>query len=246
MKDNHFTIIIPSYNCSDWIEGNLKSALRQKYENYDVVYVDDASTDDTFERAKAILKRSDKKFKLIKNNVNVRALCNLYNEIKAAKEGTIIVTLDGDDRLAGLEVLSYLNQIYQDDNVWLTVGSYVENDTYQVVSPIVESNYWEGNIRRKHWSFSHLRTFRKSLFEKIKLEDLYDSDGNFFKFTFDRAMMYPMVEMAGPEHLHTIDKVLYVYNRLNPISVDKVHRYHQLRIENTISNMAPYERIQKL
>jgi len=244
--EKHFTILIPAYNCSDWVDGNLASALQQDYDNYDVVYVDDASTDNTFEKAKAVLESSDKKFKLVKNNINVRALSNLYSEISKAKEDTIIITLDGDDRLAGRDVLKFLNSLYQDDNVWLTAGSYVENDTYNVVSPIIPGDYWSGNIRKKPWSFSHLRTFRKKLFDKIRVEDMLDTDGNFYKFTFDRVMMYPMVEMAGAEHTRLVGEVLYLYNRMNPISVDRAHRSQQLRIESVICNKSPYNRVKEL
>ncbi len=246
MHKKHFTILIPAYNCSSWIEENLRSALHQEYENYDVVYIDDASEDDTFIKAKRILEQSEKKFKLVKNNINVRALCNLHSEISKAREDTIIVTLDGDDRLAGRKVLQFLNEVYQDENIWLTAGSYVENDSYNVVTPSLPPDYWEGNIRKKSWSFSHLRTFRKSLFDKIRVEDLKDVDGDFYKFTFDRVMMYPMVEMAGPEHIGLISDVLYVYNRLNPISVDRAHRQQQLRIESVICNKTPYNRIVEL
>ena len=246
MESNHFTILIPAFNCAPWVERNLSSALSQKYDNFDVVYINDASTDNTFDLVKNILNQSDKKFKIVSNDVNVRALCNLYSEIRKAKEETIIITLDGDDFLANNEVLSYLNEIYQDKNVWLTVGSYMENTTYNVISPKIEKGFWNSNIRKSSWSFSHLRTFRKKLFDKIRVNDMLDNDGHFFRFTFDRAMMYPMVEMAGPDHIAMIDKVLYIYNRLNPISVDRVHRSEQLRIESHIKDMPPYSRIEKL
>ena len=247
MKSNHFTIIIPAYNCENWVDKNLLSALEQDYDNYDLVYIDDASTDKTFEKAKDILSKSQKKFKLVSNKKNVRALKNLYDHITTAKDDSIIVTLDGDDFLATPDTLSYLNKIYQDEDCWMTVGSYMQNDNYQVVSPVsVTQEYWNSNIRKQPWSFSHLRTFKKNLFNKINIEDMLDDDGEFYKFTFDRVMMYPMVEMAGPKHITLINKVLYIYNRLNPISVDRVHRRQQLRIESIVVNKAPYKRIEVL
>ena len=58
--------------------------------------------------------------------------------------------------------------------------------------------------------------------------------------------MYPMIEMAGPEHFMPINKPLYVYNVENPISVDRVHRRDQLRIEHELKNKKQYERIEAL
>ena len=243
---NHFTIVIPAYNCEDWVDWNLNSALRQEYDNYDIVYVDDCSTDDTFKRASSILEESEKKFTIVSNNKNQKALYNLYTQIHNAKDGTVIVTLDGDDALAGTNVLNILNELYKDPNCWMTVGSYVQNDNYMVVSPSVSEDYWNQNIRQAPWSFSHLRTFRKELFCKIEEKDLKDLDDRFYKCTFDRAMMYPMVEMAGKDRVRLVKDILYIYNRKNPISVDRVQRYDQLRIESQIAQKNPYRKIETL
>lgn len=243
---NHFTIIIPAYNCGDWVEWNLNSALRQEYDNYDIVYVDDCSTDNTLEIVNGVLNKSNKKFEIVSNKKNEKALYNLYTQIHRAKEKTIIVTLDGDDALAGTHVLHKLNELYQNQNCWMTVGSYVQNDNYMVVSPSVSDNYWKQNIRKAPWSFSHLRTFRRELFCKIKKEDLLDIDGRFFPCTFDRAMMYPMVEMSGKDRVRLVNDILYIYNRKNPISVDRVQRPDQLRIEGQVSNKKPYKILESL
>jgi hypothetical protein len=43
-----------------------------------------------------------------------------------------------------------------------------------------------------------------------------------------------------------VEDVLYIYNRMNPISVDRVHRYDQLRIEQQVSNKTPYKKLESL
>ena len=244
--NTHFTIIIPSYNCERWVEWNLKSVLKQDYDNYKIVYIDDCSTDKTYDTAKQILSNATVDYEIVRNDKNMKALYNLYTQIHNSKENTVIVTLDGDDALAGVNVLDKLDTIYSTTNCWMTVGSYMQNDNYTIVSPEVDENYWEQNIRKAPWSFSHLRTFKKELFCKIKKEDLLDNDGHFYKCTFDRAMMYPMVEMSGKDKVNLINDVLYIYNRHNPISVDRVHRYDQLRIESVVSNKPQYKKIESL
>ena len=37
--NNHFTIIIPSYNVEKWIDNTLSSALNQDYDNFDVIFM---------------------------------------------------------------------------------------------------------------------------------------------------------------------------------------------------------------
>tara|TARA_A100001015_G_scaffold300106_2_gene385075 strand:- start:4713 stop:5483 length:771 start_codon:yes stop_codon:yes gene_type:complete len=249
LKSNHFTIVILSYNNESWISKNLKSAISQNYDNYDIVFVDDASTDNTRNIAREIEKDWDHKkglFTLRCNPYNLRALPNLYSSVDCSKLGSIIVALDGDDWLANKNVLNKLNKIYQDDDVWITAGSYLESIGGRVVTPKIPPGYWDGNIRKKHWSFSHLRTFRRELFMSIKKEDFLDHDGDFFKFTWDRVIMYPMIEMAGEDHFKPVNQVMYIYNRENPLAVDKLHREEQLRIESVLMVKKPYEKLKEL
>lgn len=252
MIKNHFTIAIPAYNCEKWIEKNLRSALEQDYDKFDIVYVNDASTDSTAKIADSILEAWFKKPKggvlsIIHNDENVRALENLISCVNSAQPGSIVVALDGDDWLINKNVLSKLNEVYQDPEVWITAGSYIENIGGRVVRPEMPPNFWNENIRHQHWTLSHLRTFRKELFEKIKIEDMIDrKDGGIYKFTWDRVIMYPMVEMSGPEHFRDIQDILYVYNRSNPIAVDRAHRSDQLRIEAELKQKKPYERLESL
>jgi glycosyltransferase involved in cell wall biosynthesis len=246
--DNHFTIVIPSYNNEQWVKKCLGSALGQDYDNYDVVYINDCSTDNTIVVAEQLIKDTETKaeVRVVNNTSNQKALYNLYYQIKEAKKGSIIVTLDGDDWLPNDGVLKALNKTYESKDIWMTAGSYIDNVAGMISCPSIVERYWFGNIRMKPWTISHLRTFRRELFMKIKYEDLMDNDDYFYKFTFDQAMMYPMAEMSGPEHFREIKQVMYVYNRQNPISVDRVHRQDQLRIEQQIRFKQEYERLESL
>lgn len=242
MTSNHFTILITSYNCGKWVKKNINSALNQNYSNYEVIYVDDNSQDDTWE---IVSSYKDDKLKSFKNSFNKGKMENMYYHINQSKDDTIIVILDGDDWLAGPDVLSTLNKAYTDD-VWITNGSYTIDPIGQIVRPIITESYWEDNIRKKSWQFSHLGTFKKELFTKIKKKHLMNKRGEFWATTSDQAIMWPMVEMAGPEHHLVISDVLYIYNRHNPLSDDRVNRKDQLDTESVIRSFPPYKRIRSL
>ena len=250
-KEKHFSIVIPSYNCENWANGAVASALSQDYDNYTVYFIDDASTDNTEQRAKEAAEtypeQIKSRFKFHKNLKNKKALHNICLAIDQSPDDTIVVLLDGDDRLSSKNVLRYLNKLYSEEDIWLTTGSYVETGTGRVVKSLrVSEEVWNNGIRKFREPpghpnvFSHLRTFKKALFRKIKPGDLLDSDGRYYRCTFDRALMYPMIEMAGLAHHKVIENILYVYNRQNPLAVDRVDRAHQLRIEQELRNKKPY------
>jgi glycosyltransferase involved in cell wall biosynthesis len=247
-QNNHFTFVVASYNCEKWAEKNLTSIISQKYQNYDIFYIDDNSTDYTFEKAKQILEQNEfpeDRVEISKNAFNKGKMENVYNCIKNSKEGTIVVIVDGDDWLINNRVLSLLNKVYEEE-VWMTNGSYEVIPSGQIVSPNINSDYWKGNIRHKTWEFSHLGTFRRELFLKIKLKDMLRKDGVFFQTSSDQAMMWPMAEMASKEHFFPIYEPLYAYNFQNPLSDHCVKRADQLATEKYIRNLKPYEKLEAL
>jgi glycosyltransferase involved in cell wall biosynthesis len=241
---NHFEIVITSYNCEQWAEKNILSALQQKYDNFRVHYINDASDDSTVDIAQRYCNHSN--FIIYDNAFRKGKMQNLCDVIEVIPDSSVVVILDGDDWLPDGDVLAILDKVYSNQEVWMTNGSYIVEPTGEVVKPNITESYWHGNIRRKSWEFSHLGTFRAKLFKSIKKKDLMNKTGEYWATTSDQAMMWAMAEMAGPQHFRKIEKVLYVYNRTNPNNDDRVHRQDQLETEAIIRSKKPYARLEKL
>lgn len=221
---NKFSVIIPVYNAGEKIARCLLSVLTQDYKNYDVYVIDDCSEDNTWG---IIEDFGNYDFYSHRNKIHIGSAT--YNIRKTSRKGDkddIIVVVDGDDYLDNNHVLSYLNTIYTPD-VWLTYGQYIplSGKFKDPCSPIdkIKIPDESGQIitvsattkelrRNGYWVTSHLKTFRKWLYDKIREEDLKFEDV-YFKTCCDVCIMYPMVEMAG-SHIRFIDKVLYRYDDL--------------------------------
>ena len=91
-----FSIIIPVYNLSDYIKETINNILNQKYKNFELILINDGSTDNT----PNILKKFSNKYKNIKmfnkKNGGVSSARNLG--LKKAN-GKYIYFLDGDDKI---------------------------------------------------------------------------------------------------------------------------------------------------
>ncbi|MDE3046076.1 MAG: glycosyltransferase family 2 protein [Verrucomicrobiota bacterium] len=246
IPEKPMVIIIASYNNSKWIHENLKSVFIQDYSNYRVIYIDDVSTDGTADIAESLIREraQESRFTLIRNTVRKGGLRNLYEAISGCADEEIIVNLDGDDWFANPYVLKIVNKAYFKKDIWLTHGTMIEYPKNALGWSIpIPKKIIKKNAFRTYRCPSHLKTFYAWLFKKIDVEDL-KFNGEFFPMTWDQAMMFPMLEMAGT-HQSFISETLYVYNTANPINDNKVDPNLQKDLEKLIRSKPSYPRLQK-
>lgn len=99
MESTKISIAIATYNSEKTIRYALDSILRQSYTNYEVIIVDDHSTDDT---AAIILNEyclRDKRFKLFVNTTDDNAYVDAHNKSFMYCTGDILCRMDHDDFL---------------------------------------------------------------------------------------------------------------------------------------------------
>ncbi|MFW6121375.1 MAG: glycosyltransferase family 2 protein [Petrotogales bacterium] len=252
MNDNKFKVVIPVYNSENWIEKCIRSLYNQSYENWECVIIDDCSTDETLEKIKKFMldipkeeQHKKRRFRVLQRTENVGALENIVYGTKLICDNPedIIVLLDGDDWLASHDVLEHLNGVYQNDNVWLTYGSYSDlSNGKKGIGKLIE--FHTQRYRKEFpWFTSHLRTFKYKIWTKVKDNDLRGLDGKYFAMAWDLAIMYPMIEMAGNNRIRYVDKILYIYNNQNPIGDSKKNVNLQLSTARYIKSLQQYKEI---
>lgn len=244
-----FVVIIPSYNNSEWVEKNLRSVFEQKYDNYRVIYIDDASQDSTLLQVETFIQQSQQSHRtqIIHNETNQGAMYNIYHGVSRCEPYEIVVVLDGDDWFPHDRVLFRLNEYYANPNIWVTWGSYIEYPSYKIqhvanfscaIPQKVIDSHQVRQYAKEHWSFSQLRTFYAGLFHKIDLKDLYFEE-RFVDAASDVAFFIPLMEMAG-SHVQFIPEVLYIWNRATPLNDDKIRAKRQKQIAQFIYQKPSY------
>jgi glycosyltransferase involved in cell wall biosynthesis len=97
MKDRlFFSIIIPTYNRAPFIERTLRSALDQSYSDFEIIIVDDGSTDNTEEVVRSL---QNEKIRYFKIRNSERGAARNYGMDQAS--GDYVTFLDSDDLLYG-------------------------------------------------------------------------------------------------------------------------------------------------
>lgn len=90
-----FSVVVPAYNQHKFINSCLTSLQRQTVTDFEVIVVDDCSTDDTSEQIAALIKDDDR-FQVVTHlrNLGVSAA---RNSGMAAAKGKYLCFVDGDD-----------------------------------------------------------------------------------------------------------------------------------------------------
>lgn len=60
MADFYIHVVIPVYNCKDYLEEAVKSVLKQEYERIEILLIDDGSQDDSSAICDKLAKNSEK------------------------------------------------------------------------------------------------------------------------------------------------------------------------------------------
>lgn len=87
------SVIMPSYNTAKFIDKTIESVLNQTYQNFEIIIVDDCSTDNTDE---VVANIKDERIIYIKNDKNSGAAVSRNRALREAK-GRWIAFLDSDD-----------------------------------------------------------------------------------------------------------------------------------------------------
>jgi hypothetical protein len=166
-------------------------------------------------------------------------------ELFSFDKNDIIVVVDGDDWLSHSQVLAELNEVYTDPNIWLTYGQFIPaSGAYPPYCQRIDNT----RVYRKSriWKASHLKTFKRGLFDKVNDKDLRQVGGAYYNVANDASYMYPMIEMAGINRIKFIESVNYVYNDLNPMNDSKCDRDRQINTGIEIQNKPLYNEISSL
>lgn len=95
-NDKLVSIIIPVYNAASYLEETINSIQEQTYSNWEAIFIDDCSSDNSYNLIKKHQKE-DKRIKLIKNKINNGVAVSRNNGIDHAK-GDYLCFLDADDK----------------------------------------------------------------------------------------------------------------------------------------------------
>ena len=195
-KDFLISIIMPVYNSERFIEKAIESVLAQSYENFELILVDDGSTDKSFSICK---KMEEKDSRIVAYSKENGGVCSARNYGLSIAKGEYVTFIDNDDEYypnllekivcilinhPNIDVIKCgrknitINEdfkilketcFYYKDNVIYNSASFFENYGNLKLSGIL-SSVWNGLYKRS-FLMDHRLTFREDFLSGN--EDIY-------------------------------------------------------------------------
>jgi len=153
MQNPLISILTPFKNTEFFLESCLDSILKQSYTNWELLIIDDASTDSSYKIVEAFTKK-DNRIKLFKNTGNgiIDALKLAFNKSK----GELITRMDSDDvmRANKLEVLANNLLIFGKQHVAIGLVHYFSEDGIKEGYKSYET--WLNNLTKTGKNYSEV------------------------------------------------------------------------------------------
>lgn len=202
-KDYKYSIIIPNFNNGKWLEKCLNSVLNQTYKNYEIIFIDDMSTDNSLEIANRLLKDHKvltvpyKKYNGGTRNIGIMEATGDY-----------IICLDSDDWLKNENTLKEINEQLEDEDV-MFLGFDLYKDGKEDLFPFVP------NYDTMYDAF--INDVCAVWTKVIKTDLLQDTLFPESTLAEDRVHHYRICEKANS--FTCLNKSTHVWNRSNTTSV---------------------------
>jgi glycosyltransferase involved in cell wall biosynthesis len=167
------SVLIPAYNAEVYIEEAVESILSQTYQDFEIIIVDDASTDKTWQVIQALAK-TDKRIKTYRNPSNLYIAGNRNRLIKLSN-GKYIAWQDADDISMPYRLEEEVKFLEKHTDVAL-VGGFIEFFTDQKILSTRKYKRDDKSIRKTIFRFSPVAQpssmVRRKVFDEIGYYDV--------------------------------------------------------------------------
>lgn len=164
------SVIVPAYNVEKYIERMLKAIRNQTMEDFEVIIVNDGSTDGTQEKIEKFSKTDSRFISYIKENGGVSSARNFGLEMA---RGKYVVFWDADDKVPSNSLKSLCEKA-DETNADMVIGRVVINKTNEKTTPKSITNLSkQSEINKMDWQLIWLFTASNRLFKK-EIIDKYD------------------------------------------------------------------------
>lgn len=206
-----FSILIANFNNGDFIDEAITSIINQTYKNWEIIFVDDASTDNSIDIIEK--HKSNSKIKLYFNEVN-KGCGFTKNKCMNLSNGEILGFLDPDDTLEA-------------NAIEIMIENHVKNKDYSLIYSSL--NICDENLKL---------LFKSNFVRQIDEEKTYLNykAGCVSQFATFKISFYKKTCGINPKFIRAVDQDLYLkLEEVGKLLFINEHLYNYRNHENSIS-----------
>lgn len=204
------SVLIANYNNGRYLQEAVDSIKHQNYDNWEIIIVDDGSTDDSEREYREL--QEDPRIKVFYNGMN-RGVGYTKRRCVESASGEICSFLDPDDVLVGEDALEVMVTEHQNhpEASMVYSGMYRADEKLRITreSPGKDIAPGSSALEMRGWPFHPLLAFKMSSYNKTEGVD------EFMKNAEDYDLYYKLEEVGNVIH---IDRMLYI-QRNHPHSI---------------------------
>lgn len=233
--DVKFWIFIPVYNFERFLNRCFKSLKNQTYTNYNLLIIDDCSTDDSSN----IIADWAKQFtaKIIRNKDNMGPGYTKWQAVqyinKVSDKNDIFLIMDGDDFFYNKYALETVLTNYLTKKCWMSYGS--DNGKFSKSTMKLSNEIISVARKDETFNFQHPRTCLCFLLKYFTEKDFQDAQKQWLRRVTDRMFVYKLLELCGEKNICNIKECIYHYRTHNNNVRKKVSNAYKNDIINYIS-----------
>lgn len=207
-------IFMTGRNCADYIGRAVSSIADQRYANTTILYVDDASEDDSYAvAAKHSEQRMQGRYVLRRNPERLGKAYSSSTHLREVSRGFDIVgVVDADDCLVDHGIISAIVDCYKSGKHAVWTNYVTDRNGLGGNGPLL----LDRSPRAQRWSTSHFFTFKADLLQNVPAHYFQHPDGSWLDAACDFALAYPILDQT--RQYQFIPVRAYQYTETNPRS----------------------------
>lgn len=230
MKSNNdkkkVSIIIVVYNCEKYIKYSIESIKKQTYKNWELLIVNDCSTDFTKQIIEKYESKKIKIFNLKKNLGPYKATEFAFTKIK----GEYVAILDSDDYSHFNRIASQVEQLEKKPNIGLVFTKYkYVNEKNQIIknikNKIISKDYFNRIFPCINLACNSSAMFRKKFIKELNFYNkncFYSYDYNFFLKIFKVSKIEIINKFYTFHRIHSYQRTNIIKKKI----IFKENLYH--------------------
>lgn len=161
MKIDRISVIVPNYNYAQYLPERLSSIIKQTYPVFEIIFLDDCSTDKSVSVARKILESAGIDYRVVINEQNSGSVFRQWKKGVELATGTHIWIAEADDSCDA----DFLTEVTNGFRTPGVVISYCESQQMDGAGNILSKNYLDyvRDVDTTHWLMPFTREGREEI-----------------------------------------------------------------------------------